>query len=176
MMTAALPDCGEAVNNRATTLITARSGVIHSPWIGDIEWDSRSELLFPHGLPGFEDHRRMLPVEIPSQRPLVYLQSVECAEVCFLCLPVLAIDPCFQLELSEEEGAAIFLPENCAPEIGVDVLCLGLLIPSDTTVQANLSAPIVVNLHNGRGVQCVAHGKTVSRFRLGQDGRWEPAC
>jgi len=155
---------------------TASGGVIHSPWIGDVEWDSHCELFFPHGLPGFEDHRRMIPVEIPAQRPLVYLQSADRAEVCFVCLPVLAIDPRFRLELSDEESAALLLPPNCTPEIGVDVLCLGLLMPSGETVLANLRAPIVVNLHNARGVQCIPGGKSRSSFRLGESGSWEPVC
>ncbi|HWE49109.1 MAG TPA: flagellar assembly protein FliW [Bryobacteraceae bacterium] len=159
-----------------TTALPERGEVIHSPWIGDVEWDSSSELLFAHGLPGFEDHRRMVPVEIPVQRPLVYLQSIESADVCFLCLPVRVIDAGFTLEMSEDERASIFLPEDCAPEIGVDVLCLGLLVPSGRTVAVNLGAPIVINLHNGRCVQCVPRERESSRFRLGEDGKWETAC
>lgn len=90
-------------------------------------------------------------------------------------MPVLAIDSGFRLELSEDERAAIVLREDCSPEIGVDVLCLGLLMPSGSTVLANLSAPIVVNLHNARGVQCVPRGKLRSCFRLGESG-WEAVC
>jgi len=155
---------------------TAEGGVIHSPWIGDVEWDAHCELFFPHGLPGFEDHKHMIPVEIPAQRPLVYLQSADRAEVCFVCLPVLAIDRQFRLAMSEEERAALLLPENCAAEIGVDVLCLGLLMPSGETVVANLRAPIVINLHNARGVQCVPGEKSRSCFRLEGSGKWEPVC
>ncbi len=44
-------------------------------------------------MPGFEEQRRMIPVEIPSQRPLVYLQSLESDEICFVALPVYVIDP-----------------------------------------------------------------------------------
>ena len=39
---------------------------IHSPWLGDVESDPQCELLFPAGLPGFEEQHRMLPVEIPE--------------------------------------------------------------------------------------------------------------
>ena len=55
-----------------------------------------SELLFPAGLPGFEAERGMLPVEIPAQKPLVYLQSLTNPEVCFVSLPVFIVDPGFR--------------------------------------------------------------------------------
>jgi flagellar assembly factor FliW len=150
--------------------------LIRSPWIGDVEWDPGCELAFPAGLPGFENERRMIPVEIPSRRPLVYLQSLENPDVCFVCLPVLTIDSDFRLEMSEEEMATLLLPDRCVPEIGADVLCLGLLIPAGNTVHANLSAPIVINLHNGCGVQCLPRDGSLSRFRLGEAGMWERLC
>jgi flagellar assembly factor FliW len=151
-------------------------GTIHSPWLGDVESDARCELLFPAGLPGFEDQRRMVPVEIPAQRPLVYLQSVERAEICFVALPVVVIDPAFQLRISDEERSVLELPGNCDPVIGADVLCLALLMPSGRSVQANTNAAIVINLHNRRAVQCVPPEGLSSRFRLLDDSGWRAQC
>lgn len=147
-----------------------------SRWLGDIEYIPGTELFFPGGLPGFETERRMLPVEIPSQRPLVYLQSMECPEICFASLPVFVIDSGFRLDLSEEERAALELPENADPSIGVDVLCLALLIPCGDAVRVNLNAPVVVNLHNARALQCVSARDKAGHFRLEQNGRWERQC
>jgi len=152
------------------------SRTIHSPWLGDVETDPRCELLFPAGLPGFEDQRRMLPVEIPAQRPLVYLQSVERAEICFVALPVYVIDPAFRLLLSEEDRSILDLPEDCDPVIGADVLCLALLMPAGRSVQANTNASIVINLHNRRGVQCVPADGLRSRFRRLDDSGWTTLC
>jgi flagellar assembly factor FliW len=151
-------------------------GTIHSPWLGDVESDPRCELLFPAGLPGFEDQRRMLPVEIPAQRPLVYLQSVERAEICFVALPVYVIDPVFQLRISDEDRWILELPEDCNPVIGTDVLCLTLLMPSGHSVQANTNASIVINLHNRRGVQCVPPDGLRSRFRVLGNHGWTALC
>lgn len=148
--------------------------VIHSRWLGEIESDPGSELFFPGGIPGFENEHRMLPVEIPSQRPLVYLQSVANPEICFAALPVFVVDPGFQLRLSEEELVALGFPEQSKPGIGSDVLCLVLLIPSGEAVRANLNAPIVINLHNSRAVQCVCACNAAAHYRLGEDG--ERAC
>lgn len=155
---------------------TDEARTIHSPWLGDVEADPQCELLFPAGLPGFEDQTRMLPVEIPAQRPLVYLQSVERAEICFVALPVYVVDPAFQLRVSDEERSILQLPDDCDPVIGSDVLCLVLLRPSGHSVEANLNASIVINLHNRRGVQCVPADGRSSQFRLLDDSGWKVLC
>jgi flagellar assembly factor FliW len=149
---------------------------IHSPWLGDIEADPQCELLFPAGLPGFEEQCRMAPLEIPAQRPLVYLQSLDSAEICFVALPVYVIDPEFQLRISEEELSILELPEDSDPVIGVDLLCIALLRPSGKTVEANLKASIVINLHNRRGVQCVSPAGLTACFRLLDASGWTAMC
>ena len=159
--------------------MTATTSEILSPWLGEIQWEAGCELHFPAGLPGFEAHKRIVPVEIPSQRPLIYLQSGENAEVCFLALPVLTINPGFDLVLAEDDRAMLEFDQPTTHgetlSIGSDVLCLALLMPSGPTVQTNLSAPIVINLHNGRGIQVVASGAAKS-WRLSQHGGWESVC
>jgi flagellar assembly factor FliW len=150
--------------------------VIHSPWLGEFESDPGAELFFPAGMPGFENERRMLPVEIPSQRPLVYLQSLENVDVCFVALPVFVIDTGFRLVLPEDERSALQLSENVEPAIGVDVLCLALLISSGAGVRVNLNAPVVINLHNSRAVQCVSAVNPAAYFWLSENGRWECQC
>jgi flagellar assembly factor FliW len=159
-------------------LLTAPAGntMIHSRWLGEIESDPRSELTFPAGIPGFENNRRMLPVEIPSQRPLVYLQSLIHPGICFAALPVFVIDPGFRLCLSEEERSLLELPEGCDPVVGTDVLCLALLMSSGDAVRVNLNAPVVINLHNSRGIQSVAADRAAGYFRLEPNGRWESRC
>jgi flagellar assembly factor FliW len=154
----------------------AGSQTIRSRWLGDFESDSRAELFFPGGLPGFEEERRMLPVEIPSQRPLVYLHSLGNPDICFVALPVFVIDPDFRLRLSEDERCALLFPEDRDPVIGEDILCLALLASCDHTVRVNLRAPVVINLNNSRGVQCVSEGDATGCFRLEENGRWGPLC
>lgn len=144
--------------------------IIHSPWLGDIETDPESELFFPCGMPGFENHHRMVPLEIPSQRPLVYLQNLESPEICFVALPVYVIDPSFRLRLSEEDCAVLQFPVDSDPQIGVEVLCLVLLRKTGPLVEANLNACVVVNLQNRRGVQCVPPGGVPALFSLSDDG------
>ena len=150
--------------------------VIVSPLLGDIETGAESEMIFPFGIPGFEDMHRVVPVEIPSQRPLVYLLHADRPDVCFLALPVLTIDPHFRLNISEDERAAIGIGPACEVRVGEDVLCLALLIPSGRSVRTNLGAPLVINLQNLRGIQCCPPDGYSACFALSPEGRWEPAC
>lgn len=170
-----------SVSFDAVAPIAAQDTVLRlsSSHLGEISWEAANELCFPAGLPGFEQARRMVPVEIPSQRPLVYLQSAENANICFAALPVLAVNPRFQLQISDDDQAALELDGETAM-LGADVLCLALLIPCGSTVQTNLRAPIVINLHNGRGVQAVESRTDrelpAGLWRLSGDGKWEAVC
>jgi flagellar assembly factor FliW len=151
-------------------------GTIRSKWLGEVALDPDCELYFPSGLPGFEDERRFVPVEIPAQRPLVYLQSVINADICFVSLPVFVIKRDFDLHISEDERCELQLPEMMQPRIGEDVLCLALLLPSGETVEANLNAAIVINLHNRRGIQCIPSVQSSASFRLSKNGSWATSC
>jgi flagellar assembly factor FliW len=149
--------------------------VLASKHFGEIEWDSVSELLLPFGLPGFEDERRMVAVEVPAQRPLVFLQSAERPEVCFVSLPVQTIRPNYQLTLSDDDRSGLRLDENASTEIGADLLCLALLFRAVGGIETNLGAPLVINLRNLRCIQAQDSCLAAERYRLG-DGKWEPIC
>jgi flagellar assembly factor FliW len=156
-------------------------GIMVSPWLGEISWEAGCELDFPVGLPGFEQYTRMIAVEIPSQRPLIYLQSSEKANVCFLALPVLTVFPGFRLRLSEDDKSLLGFDSAAmsggdSPVLGDDVLCLALLLPVGPTVQTNLDAPIVINLHNSRGLQTISPAALAGSWRLSRNGVWEAVC
>jgi flagellar assembly factor FliW len=123
---------------------------------GRIVYRDDVALTFPRGLPGFENYRRFLVLSLPHQEPLVFLQSLEDAALCFLTLPVLAVDCSFRLEISSEDRALIGLPPGLPPRIGEDVLCLAVLSIREEGPTANLLAPLVVNLRNRLSVQAVA--------------------
>jgi flagellar assembly factor FliW len=158
------------------TSIPIGLSVMNTPHLGEISWDAESELFLPSGLPGFENERRMIPVEIPAHRPLVFLQSTERVGICFVSLPVMTICPDFKLHLTDDERVSLLFEETGDPEIGADVLCLALLFPSGGTVEANLDAPVVVNLHNSRCVQALPGDASRGYYKLSDAGAWEKVC
>ncbi len=121
---------------------------------GSVEFAPGEEFNFPVGLPGFPLETVFLPVEVPDQFPLVYLQSVQNSELCFVAAPVNCLVADYQFAANQEDLSLIDLGPDGAP--GPQTLCLALLsFAEDGTPSANLRAPIVVNLRNRRGVQTI---------------------
>ena len=123
---------------------------------GKISFEPDSELEFPGGLPGFDSRKRFVAVRFVESDPLIYLQSLEDPDLCFITMPILAVDPRYRLKVSGEDLGQLDLPQERQPRIGEDVLCLTVLSVRETGPTANLLAPIVVNLRNRKAVQAVA--------------------
>jgi len=123
---------------------------------GAIEYQPESVFEFPVGLPGFEQETRFLPIEQPLSHPIVFLQSLNRPELCFITLPALAVDPGYRLAIAAEDLQALGVAEDRQPEIGPEVLCLAIVsVAENRAPTANLLAPMVVNLKTRRGVQAI---------------------
>jgi flagellar assembly factor FliW len=129
---------------------------------GPISFLPESVFEFPRGMPGFEEHRHFVPVQNPQTAPMLFLQSLDDPSLCFITLPVLALDPRYRLQIVEEDLEVLeWLPKS-QPCIGDGVLCLAVLSVRETGATANLLAPVVVNLTNRKAVQAVAPGSKYS--------------
>ena len=129
--------------------------VLETQNFGRIPYRVESEIDFPAGLPGFEERRRFLAVQLPHTNPLVFLQSLEDPGLCFVTLPVLAVDPRYRLRLTAEDLERVGLSGSRQPRIGPDVICLAVLSIRAAGPTANLLAPVVVNVANLKAVQAV---------------------
>ncbi len=129
--------------------------VFETKYFGTIEYEELAVIEFPRGLPGFEARRRFIATRLPASDPLLYLQSLEEPGLCFITAPVGAVAPGYQLEASAEDLAAVSLPSTRQPEVGREALCLIVLSMRETGPTANLLAPVIVNLANGKAVQAI---------------------
>jgi flagellar assembly factor FliW len=130
--------------------------VMQTKNFGTIAYEADSELDFPCGLPGFDNRRRFVAVRLADSDPLVYLQSLEDPDLCFITMPVLAVDPRYRLKVANEDLGHLELPAARQPRIGEDVFCLTVLSLRETGPTANLLAPILINLKTRRAVQAIA--------------------
>jgi flagellar assembly factor FliW len=129
--------------------------MLETKYLGTIECDENSILNFPRGLPGFDDLRRFVCLQQPEFRPLVYLQSAEHPQICFLTLPVGAIDASYRLEVGSEETALLGLGSQIT-SFGTDVIGLAILTTSKhREPTANLLSPVVINVASRIGMQVV---------------------
>ncbi len=145
---------------------------------GTIEYERDAICEFPAGLPGFEQEREFLALELPHTRPIVFLQSLRRAELCFITLPVQSIEPGYRLQMAPEDLRLLGLPEDRQPELGSEVLCLAIVaVAEGQAPTANLLAPVVINLANRRAVQAIQSDSGYSyRHPLPVPGEEEPTC
>jgi flagellar assembly factor FliW len=149
--------------------------VLQTTNFGNIFFTPESVFEFPHGLPGFEERRRFVPVQNPRTAPILFLQSLDEPSLCFTTLPILVIDPQYRLSIMEQDLEALGFPADLQPRIGDDVLCLAVLSIRETGTTANLLAPVVVNLKNYKAVQAVTaeSGYSHQHFLFPQEA---PVC
>jgi flagellar assembly factor FliW len=123
-------------------------------YFATVSYDDQTVITFPAGLPAFEPCRRFLPIEDAVRRPFIFLQSLEDPHLCFLTVPVAALDPGYQLKMSPHDLATIGLQRP--PAHGGDLQCLAVIsFGGNGAATANLLAPIVVNAATRQAVQAV---------------------
>ncbi len=111
---------------------------------------------FPEGLPGFESRKGFVAIEFADTAPLVFLQSTEDPGLCFITLPVLAVDPQYSLKVSADDLERLGLGPERQPRLGEEVVCLAVVALRESGPTANLLAPVIVNLQTRKAVQAVA--------------------
>lgn len=148
---------------------------MQSHYFGDLSHTNDSVIEFPEGLPGFENERRFLPVELPQHRPLIFLQSLATPGLCFPTLPVLSLDPHYHLRLAPEDAARLGFAAGARPAVGRELLGLAIITISESAITANLLAPVVVNPATRLAAQVVA-GDTGYSHRHVLKAKEVPPC
>jgi flagellar assembly factor FliW len=141
---------------------------------GALEYEESWVVSFPFGLPGFEQETRFILLERSEWTPIVFLQSLDRAKLCFLAAPASVIDPRYSLSVTREDLERLGLNEEQPPVHGEQVLCLALLCaPENGPLTGNLLAPVLVNLRTRTAVQAV---RTDARYSHQHIFAAEPAC
>lgn len=133
---------------------------IDSPRFGSLEVDSNKLIEFPAGLPGFEDCKQFTLIEL-ADRPqaVAVLQSVDQPDLAFSVTTPDLLGLQYEFALSAEEESLLGNPR------AEDVAVLLILRreaddelqrrAGDAALRANLTAPLVINGANRRGLQKV---------------------
>ncbi len=129
---------------------------------GTVQYRETEIVEFPLGLPAFENERRFLLLEPSASKPIVFLQSLNAPELCFVTLPVLVVEPGYQLVATAEDLETIGLAGlREQPVIGRHVQAYSIMAMTESGPTANLLAPLVVNISPWRqgqaalGIQAV---------------------
>jgi len=151
---------------------------VQTRFFGELEYQTDALFCFPSGLPGFEGHCNFIFLKKQGLEPLMFLQSLDTRSLCFILLPIRAIDQNFQLELTPDEMREIGLAPGRTPVIGEDILCAAMICAGEGDgPTANLMSPVVVNLHNNIGMQVIhAEARYSHRHPLLPVGDAHPPC
>jgi flagellar assembly factor FliW len=118
---------------------------------GPVDYNDDAVIRIPSGLPPFVNQTRYLLLSSEQKSPLVFLQSLDEPELCFIALPVLSIDSGYELRIEPEDLAAIHHRGASS-----DLLCVAIVTFSgDGPVTANLMAPVVIDTQTRLGVQAI---------------------
>jgi flagellar assembly factor FliW len=129
---------------------------IATKFFGERDCDADSVYSFPAGLPGFEDQDSFCFLTVPDSEPLLFMQSMTTRNLCFVLLPILVVDPSYQVSLAAEELTTLGFARGQQTKIGRDILCAAMVCSeSGAQPTVNLMAPIVVNLKNKKGIQAI---------------------
>jgi flagellar assembly factor FliW len=129
-------------------------------FFGMLECPEESMITFPSGIPPFVDQQAFVVIS-SEDSPLVFLQSATTPELCFITVPMLALDPAYQMKMEPFDQEALGLDrEQNSPD---NLKCLTILtIPEQGPITANLAAPIIINPARNVAVQAVRSDRCYS--------------
>lgn len=120
---------------------------------GEIEISEEDILVFNQGIPGFEDIKSYVLIQVDEGIPFMYLQAIEDSAISFIVTNPFLFFPDYDFQL----------PEAAGDELGihsveqVEVWSIITLNEQMTQATANLLAPIIINKAGRLGKQVVLH-------------------
>lgn len=136
---------------------------VETKYFGILSYPDGSVYEFPQGLPAFEQEKAFVLIQSPEKAPLVFLQSLTRASLCFVAFPILVVDQSYQLAIAPEDLEALELDNGRQPVLGAEVMVLALIsLHDEVPATANLMAPVVLSLKTRRGLQAIRRDRRYS--------------
>ena len=129
---------------------------IETKYFGTLPYGDTSVFDFAQGLPAYENEKRFVLIEVPDQSPLLFLQSMATASLCFVAFPILVVDEKYELAIAKEDLEELGLDVQRQPALSEEVMVLALISSHGKFLAtANLMAPVVLNVKTRRGLQAI---------------------
>jgi flagellar assembly factor FliW len=135
---------------------------VETKYFGTLPYTEESVFDFPQGLPAFELEKTFVLIKAPAYgdapetAPLVFLQSMARASLCFAAFPILVVDKSYELAIAPEDLDELGLATTQQPALGPEVMVLALVsLRDELMATVNLMAPIVLNVKTRRGLQAI---------------------
>lgn len=125
---------------------------ISTKYFGDVEFEKEQMILFPKGIPAFENEKSFLILDDNEpESPFRWLQSVNSPSLVFAILNPFLIKQDYDFEISDHILKEIEVEEPSDMDIYSVVV-----IPDDfKKMSMNLKAPIIINPKTRQGIQVI---------------------
>ncbi|WP_315070741.1 flagellar assembly protein FliW [uncultured Clostridium sp.] len=122
-----------------------------SKFYGEMEYEDKDIITFKKGIPGFNDLKKFILLNLPEYEPFKLLQSLEKDEISLIVTSPFEFFKDYEIKLSEETI------ENLKLESHKQVMLLTTVtLNSDVKkITTNLQGPIVINTSNNFGEQII---------------------
>ena len=151
---------------------------IDTRFFGVVDCAPEDIITFPAGIPPFAKSTQFVLMSDERKRPLLFLQSVDEQNLCFITMPLRVLAAEYQFAVEPHDLDIIQWNKDGQPSFD-DLVCLGILtIPENGPVTANLLAPILINSSAQLGVQAVRADTLYTHAHALDDGirTGETAC
>jgi len=125
--------------------------VITSPRWGKLKFTRECVIEFPHGLLGFEEHKRFGLFAVEDQKPFLWLISLEQPELAFVIIDPRHFQPDYDPKISPADLSEL----RAEDPKELNLYAIVTLSKDPTKTTANLSGPLVVNPRQRLGKQIV---------------------
>lgn len=132
---------------------------IQTAHFGEAEIDEQNILTFETGLPGLEQDTRYALLSNKDSHPVSWLQSLDHSEISLPVMDPFSVCPDYSFDIAQEDIERLGIDQV------KDVFVLSVLVipanPNAMTI--NLSAPVIINVHNKKGCQIILDDR---RYRM----------
>ncbi len=121
---------------------------------GTIEVDDSKVIAFKEGLPGLEEYKNYVVIQLGESYPVVWMQSIQEEAVCLPVIDSFLAIPEYTFNISDEDVDELKLesPENLL------VLSVVVIPEEIEGMTMNLAAPIIINMATGQAKQIILNG------------------
>jgi flagellar assembly factor FliW len=110
---------------------------------------------FPDGLPAFESIKDFVFLCKPDTRPFFFMQSLNPADLAFVCIDPFLIYPDYEPRISDTDCKFLHL-ENLEDALLISIVT----VTKDMhNITANLQGPLVINIRASLGKQIICDGQ-----------------
>lgn len=125
---------------------------IETPLFGEVEVQEEEIIHFPHGIPGFENMKRFMIIDL-DDIPFSYLQCIDEPELSLLITDPFLFNKNYEFDLSESARAELEVKD-----VGEVIVRVVVSVKDDLQdATMNLLAPMVINTNKKIGKQVVLH-------------------